>query len=35
MRAGALKDLTEFLDHHLKAVKFLMKRCDWDLSCST
>ncbi len=29
--AGALKDLTEFLDHHLKTVQFLMKRCDWDL----
>jgi predicted AlkP superfamily phosphohydrolase/phosphomutase len=29
--AGALKDLTEFLDHHLKAVRFLMKRCPWDL----
>jgi predicted AlkP superfamily phosphohydrolase/phosphomutase len=29
--AGALKDLTEFLDHHLKAVRFLMNRCPWDL----
>ena len=29
--AGALKELTEFLDHHLKAVQFLMKRCPWDL----
>lgn len=29
--AGALADLTEFLDHHLKAVQFLMKRCPWDL----
>jgi predicted AlkP superfamily phosphohydrolase/phosphomutase len=29
--AGALLELTEFLDHHLKAVQFLMKRCPWDL----
>ncbi len=29
--AGTLADLTEFLDHHLKAVQFLMKRCPWDL----
>ena len=29
--AGALKELTEYLDHHLKAVRFLMKRCPWDL----
>ncbi len=29
--AGALADLTDFLDHHLKAVRFLMKRCPWDL----
>ena len=29
--AGALAELTEFLDHHLEAVKFLMKRCPWDL----
>ena len=29
--AGALAELTEFLDHHLKAVQFLMKRCPWDL----
>ena len=29
--AGALADLTDFLDHHLKAVQFLMKRCPWDL----
>ena len=29
--AATLKDLTEYLDHHLKAVQFLMKRCPWDL----
>ncbi len=29
--AGALADLTDYLDHHLKAVQFLMKRCPWDL----
>ena len=29
--AEALAELTGFLDHHLKAVKFLMDRCDWDL----
>ena len=29
--AEALSELTDFLDHHLKAVKFLMKRCEWDL----
>ena len=28
---AALKDLTDYLDHHLKAVRFLMKRCPWDL----
>ncbi len=28
---AALKDLTDFLDHHLKTVQFLMKRCPWDL----
>jgi len=28
---SALGELTEFLDHHLKAVRFLMGRCDWDL----
>ena len=28
---GALTALTDFLDHHLKAVRFLMKRCEWDL----
>ena len=26
-----LDELTGFLDHHLKAVQFLMSRCDWDL----
>lgn len=26
-----LADLTEFLDHHLKTVQFLMGRCEWDL----
>jgi len=29
--AVALKDLTDYLEHHLKAVEFLMKRCPWDL----
>ncbi len=29
--ADTLNELTGFLDHHLKAVKFLMGRCDWDL----
>lgn len=29
--AEVLADLTEFLDQHLKAVKFLMNRCEWDL----
>jgi len=29
--AKVLADLTEFLDHHLKAVQFLMGRCEWDL----
>lgn len=27
----ALAELTDFLDHHLKAVRFLMDRCPWDL----
>jgi predicted AlkP superfamily phosphohydrolase/phosphomutase len=27
----ALTELTDFLDHHLRAVRFLMERCDWDL----
>ena len=29
--AEALAELTDFLDHHLKAVRFLMARCPWDL----
>ena len=29
--ALALTELREFLEHHLNAVKFLMKRCEWDL----
>jgi predicted AlkP superfamily phosphohydrolase/phosphomutase len=29
--AEVLAELTGFLDHHLKAVRFLMGRCDWDL----
>jgi predicted AlkP superfamily phosphohydrolase/phosphomutase len=29
--AQVLAELTEFLDHHLKAVRFLMDRCEWDL----
>jgi predicted AlkP superfamily phosphohydrolase/phosphomutase len=29
--AGALAELTEFLDHHLKAVAFLARRGGWDL----
>ncbi len=29
--AEVLAELTDFLDHHLKAVRFLMNRCDWDL----
>ena len=29
--ANALKDLTEYLDHHLRTVRFLMKRVPWDL----
>ena len=29
--AGALAELTDYLDHHLKTVQFLMKRCPWDL----
>ena len=34
--AGALKDLTEFLDHHLKAVQFLMSAgAPGTSSCST
>ena len=29
--AGVLADLHDFLEQHLKAVQFLMNRCDWDL----
>jgi predicted AlkP superfamily phosphohydrolase/phosphomutase len=29
--ARVIDDLTAFLDQHLKAVLFLMERCDWDL----
>jgi predicted AlkP superfamily phosphohydrolase/phosphomutase len=29
--ALAVAELTDFLDHHLKAVEFLASRCDWDL----
>lgn len=29
--AQAVEELTAYLEHHLKAVRFLMKRCDWDL----
>ncbi len=29
--ATVLADLTDFLDHHLKAVQFMMTRCEWDL----
>ena len=29
--AAALAELTDYLDHHLKTVEFLMKRCPWDL----
>jgi predicted AlkP superfamily phosphohydrolase/phosphomutase len=29
--AEALRSLTDFLDHHLKAVRFLMERRPWDL----
>ena len=29
--ANALKDLTDYLEHHLKTVQFLMKRVPWDL----
>ncbi|HEV3166502.1 MAG TPA: alkaline phosphatase family protein [Isosphaeraceae bacterium] len=29
--AQVLSELTAFLDHHLKAVRFLMGRCEWDL----
>ena len=29
--ANALRDLTDFLDHHLRTVEFLMNRVPWDL----
>jgi predicted AlkP superfamily phosphohydrolase/phosphomutase len=29
--AEVLAELTDFLEHHLQAVRFLMGRCDWDL----
>jgi predicted AlkP superfamily phosphohydrolase/phosphomutase len=29
--AHVLADLTDFLEQHLKAVRFLMDRCEWDL----
>ncbi len=29
--AEALAEVTRFLEHHLQAVQFLMKRCPWDL----
>ena len=29
--AAVLADLHRFLDQHLKAIQFLMNRCDWDL----
>jgi predicted AlkP superfamily phosphohydrolase/phosphomutase len=29
--AEALAELTDFLDHHLRAVRFLLDRCEWDL----
>jgi predicted AlkP superfamily phosphohydrolase/phosphomutase len=29
--AETLAELSGFLEHHLKAVRFLMDRCDWDL----
>jgi predicted AlkP superfamily phosphohydrolase/phosphomutase len=29
--ALAVAELTDFLDHHLKTVEFLARRCDWDL----
>ncbi len=27
----ALAALTDFLEHHLRAIEFLMRRCEWDL----
>jgi predicted AlkP superfamily phosphohydrolase/phosphomutase len=29
--AAVLADLQSFLDQHLKAIQFMMNRCDWDL----
>jgi predicted AlkP superfamily phosphohydrolase/phosphomutase len=29
--ARALAELTDFLEHHLEAVRFLARRCEWDL----
>jgi predicted AlkP superfamily phosphohydrolase/phosphomutase len=29
--AEALDDLTDFLDQHVRAIQFLMRRCAWDL----
>jgi predicted AlkP superfamily phosphohydrolase/phosphomutase len=29
--AEVVADLTDFLDQHLKAVRFLLRRCEWDL----
>jgi predicted AlkP superfamily phosphohydrolase/phosphomutase len=29
--AEVLEDLTRMLDQHIRTVRFLMKRCDWDL----
>ncbi len=29
--AAVLADLHSFLDQHLKAIQFMMNRCDWDL----
>jgi predicted AlkP superfamily phosphohydrolase/phosphomutase len=29
--AEALAELSGFLEHHLQAVRFLLRRCDWDL----
>jgi predicted AlkP superfamily phosphohydrolase/phosphomutase len=29
--AEALVELTDFLEHHLEAVRFLAQRCEWDL----
>jgi predicted AlkP superfamily phosphohydrolase/phosphomutase len=29
--AEVVRSLTDFLDHHLRAVEFLLARCEWDL----